>query len=146
MLFFYFWDGHLNMIAWGEAITRAAIQAPITISLREFVTFSLILSARVNSYIKYESWSIFELDSSVLLELWSTIFWEESLPHPLLWISWSPRVSYSLWTGSYFWIGIPKSVIWQGPILEGHLLISYQIPWLIKKHFLFPRQASLARI
>ena len=60
------------MIAWGEAITRAAIQAPITISLREFVMFSLILSARVNSFIKYESWSIFELDSSVLLDLWGT--------------------------------------------------------------------------
>ena len=60
------------MIAWGEAITRAAIQAPITISLREFVMFSLILSARVNSFIKYESWSIFELDSSVLLDLWIT--------------------------------------------------------------------------
>ena len=28
------WCGHLNMIAWGEANTRAAIQAPITISLR----------------------------------------------------------------------------------------------------------------
>ena len=62
------------MIAWGEAITRAAIQAPITISLREFVMFSLILSARVNSYIKYESWSIFELDFSDLLDLWSTFF------------------------------------------------------------------------
>ena len=62
------------MIAWGEANTRAAIQAPITISLREFVTFSLILSVII--YIQYKSWSIFELETSVMLDPWSTFLGE----------------------------------------------------------------------